>query len=110
MAVEQKSPSRRICLVVLIIAFLLFIGYLGSRDSVIDYANLSPIEVRSIVRQAEEWCSPKFFRHIEIRPDSNGNVTGWIRESRDNWSVTTFTNAAGQWKKTGWLVVQRTSR
>ena len=99
------STPVQIRVIVLVVAIVLFLSYVGSRDTIRDFAGLSRGEKRALVRQAEEWSAPKFFRHIEIRPAPHDTAAVWIRESGRRWSVTWFTNETDGWKKTGWYLV-----
>jgi hypothetical protein len=90
----------------LVTLVILFVCYLLGRDTVRVEAHLTSKEVEEVVGQAQEWSSPKFFRHIEVRPSKDGGVGVWIREPGGAWSVTWFTNISGSWKKAGWYLLE----
>ena len=77
-----------------------------SRDTIRVEAGVSAQEAKEMVGKAQEWSSPKFFRHIEVRRAKEGHVAVWIREPKNGWSVTVFTNSSGSWKKEIWYLVQ----
>ena len=99
------STNKR--LYALAVAIILMIGYATNRDSVRNYSNLSPKEIKPIVQGAVEWSSPKFFRHIEVHPAQDGAMAAWIQEPEGRWSVTAFTNYQGEWKKAGWFLLKK---
>jgi hypothetical protein len=76
------------------------------RDSVRVYGGLSQEEVKAAIRGAEEWSSPKLFRHIKVEPGRDGTVLVEIREPGGRWSVTVFTNQRGIWQKSDWYLVE----
>ena len=104
----SSSTSKRLFLVV--VALLVFVSYLGMRDTVRVECKLPPDDVKTIIRGLQEWSSPKLFRHIEIkagRPgtQAEGLVLGSVREPGGHWSVTVFTNQAGVWRKCSWYLL-----
>lgn len=84
---------------------LLFVSYLLTRDNVLVQGDLPPQTVKQIVSQAQEWSAPKFFRHIEVEAKDHDTILATVREPRNHWSVTVFTNSAGVWTKCGWYLL-----
>jgi hypothetical protein len=101
---NASSVARLLAAIFVLLAFGI---YLTSRDSIGVLVNLPPNEVKAIVSQVEEWSSPKLFREIVIREVPDGNMSAWVRESGDRWSVTLFTNVAGSWRKARWALVEK---
>lgn len=89
---------------------LVFGAYLSDRDKVRVEGNLSPTELDAIVSSVEEWSAPKLFRHIHVRPASDGCLTAWVREPGNRWSVTVFTNRLGTWQKFHWYLLEEGRR
>ena len=100
----SRSTSNRLLAVV--VASLLFVSYLATRDTIRVEGDLSRNDVKAIVSGVQEWSSPKLFRHIEIRPGDKGTITAWVRERGNRWSVTIYTNSVGAWLKCGWYLVE----
>src|SRR5262245_36264116 len=87
------------------VAALALLSYTQMRDTVRVYKGVPKSAVKPIIGELEEWSTPKFFRHIEIEPGTDGTLLGEIREPGNKWSVTVFTNETGVWKKCGWFLV-----
>jgi hypothetical protein len=98
--------SKRLFAVV--VACLALVSYLGMRDTIKAPGHISKEDVGAVALGAQEWSSPKLFREIEVsrwRRDTNVLLVE-IREGKHRWSVTCFTNHAGDWKKFAWVLVE----
>ena len=99
----SSGTSRR--LFVVVVAFLAFIAYLCMRDTVRVKCELSRKDVKQIVSRAEEWSTPKLFRHIDAEAGRDGTVLASVREPGEHWSVTVFSNSPSGWQKMGWYLL-----
>lgn len=85
---------------------VLFVGYVCIRDTIRVEAGVSAPEAMEMIGMAQEWSAPKFFRHIQVRQAKEGRVAVWIREPKNSWSVTVFSDISGSWKKESWYLAE----
>jgi hypothetical protein len=100
----RASTEKRLFAV--IAAFLLFVAYLWMRDTVKVQGDVPRKDVRAAVAGLQEWSTPKLFRHIEVSRDHHGEdlLIARVQEPDHHWSITVFTNIAGEWRKCSWLL------
>jgi hypothetical protein len=100
------TPSSQKRVVAVVASGLVFVSYLGMRDTIKVTGDIPQKDVRAAVAGLQECSSPKFFRYIEISRGSYGQhyLLAQVREPGHRWSITVFTNCAGAWKKSDWAL------
>ncbi len=93
-------------MLVLVLALVVLVAYMHTRDTISADGDLSREEQRQIIAGIQEWSAPKFFRHIEIERTHNGTVLARVREPGGHWSVTEFMKISGTWKKSAWFLLE----